>query len=152
MNRGRHVSSMFGRKGWLGTLSALLTSVCVGDVVDAQASPYLGQWTMAFNHEVSPHASATDHLQPFPGSTAYSADFDARFNAIHMSLIPRGKDRGKVIVWDSRKYIRQPNGSYAAGNQPWSFQCWSIVDPAVAPTGPRFQNVLLPVHPIEIVN
>lgn len=150
MNRRSHVSSMVGRKGWGGALSTLLTTVCVSDAVEAQTSPYPGQWAPGFNHQVSPHPDATNHLVPFPGSTLFTADFDAPFNAIHMSLIPRGKDRGKVIVWDSRKYVMQPNGSYAGGGQPWSFQCWSIVDPAVNLTGPRFQNFLLPVHPIVI--
>jgi hypothetical protein len=42
-------------------------------------------------------------MVPFPGATLLTAGFNAPFNAIHMSLIPRGKDRGKVIVWDSHK-------------------------------------------------
>ncbi|MGE3174557.1 MAG: galactose oxidase-like domain-containing protein [Planctomycetota bacterium] len=114
----------------------------------AAFGPYPGQWTMAFDHEVSPSPSATDHLAPFPAAQLDSKDFDAPFNAVHMSLIPRGKDRGKVIVWDRREYLMKPGGAYEQGDEYWSFQCWAIVDPAPEPQGPRFRNFLLPLHSI----
>jgi len=42
------------------------------DRLRAQGSPFAGQWTMAFNHELySPTNSATDHLEPFLESTPY---------------------------------------------------------------------------------
>ncbi len=74
-----------------------------------------GAWEAPFNHDVT-------GFNPLPPGFV--------FEAIHMALIPKGPNRGKVIVWD------------AGGNPPQggSFvQRWSIVDPA-APGGPAFQN------------
>jgi len=62
-----------------------------------------------------------------------------------MALIPKGPHRGKVIVWGEQPLLGLAtpySGEY------WSFQAWSIVDPAavVAPGSVRFNNFLLPIN------
>lgn len=138
----------------LGSASGLKAQ---GSPTPAQ-SPRPGQWNQAFNHEVNtlspaggPGVIGTDPMVPFQGGTRIAAPFEVPFNAVHMALIPRGKDRGKVIVWNREKFELCPNGVTNGQDLDWSFQTWAIVDPAVNPTGPRFQNFLLPLHPIQYV-
>jgi hypothetical protein len=99
---------MVDRGGWGAVALGAALAFCraVNAQVDPPESPYPGQWSPGFNHQLvlaSPGSTTHDHMVPFPGATLLTAGFNAPFNAIHMSLIPRGKDRGKVIVWDSHK-------------------------------------------------
>ncbi len=107
-----------------------------------------GAWTQAFNHE---HATAngTDARTPFATSPVppqwplLANTTTPTFNAVHMSLIPKGPHRGKVVVWDITPAVGRADPFH---QNYWSFQSWSIVDPAVAPTGPRFRNFFLPIN------
>lgn len=66
------------------------------------------------------------------------------FNALHMSLIPKGPNRGKVLVWNDKPIIA--DGEPFATGVWWSFQAWSIVDPSPPPLGVQFQNFMLPIE------
>jgi hypothetical protein len=71
------------------------------------------------------------------------------FNAIHASLIPKGRHRGKVMIMNGNPagvlVGRDPGFD---SNKWWSFQAWSIVD--LSPSAQhRFLNYLLPMSPIE---
>jgi len=83
----------------------------------------------------------------------------SRFNAIHMNLIPRGPNRGKVMVWNGDLVIG--HGCTSATATPpwdpgtpsdpwWTFQPWAIVD-AQELAATRFQNFLLPLSPLQSV-
>jgi hypothetical protein len=149
----------------------------------AESAAQGGTWGTPFNHEtittgpVVPNPNATDHLIPFGGhqSTGISyysalvggipvvADWSA-FNAVHMSLVPKGPHRGKVLVWGSTVtwpggplngapiLVRNPAltgpGATASGEY-WSCTAWSYVDPSPSPAGPRFSNFLLPIEKIS---
>lgn len=74
--------------------------------------PQNGYWEPAFEHDLA-------GFDPAP----------ARFNALHMALVPRGPHRGHVLVWD----VQGPQASAA-----WD-QRWAILD-ASAPGAPVFWN------------
>lgn len=91
------------------------------------------------------------------GMSMRTWSWPARFQAIHMNLIPKGPHRGSVMVWGGDMVVGkgctsgtatppwQPSG---AGDPWWTFQPWAILDPS--PTAPvRFRNFLLPMHPLE---
>lgn len=84
----------------------------------------------------------------------------ARFNAIHMNLIPRGPNRGKVMVWNGDLVVGHGCTSVTAtppwdagtvSDPWWTFQPWAIVDPGEAAVT-RFQNFLLPLAPLQSIN
>jgi hypothetical protein len=73
---------------------------------------------------------------PFQHDTSDMPGWPSSFETIHMALIPKGPDRGSVIVFD------------ASGNQPqqaW-VQRWAIVDVS-GPGSPGFQNGELVLAP-----
>ncbi|MSR63128.1 MAG: DUF1929 domain-containing protein [Planctomycetes bacterium] len=103
--------------GWSSShLAAALVLLCApaaGQKTLPHEPPVYGAWEAPFDHDL----------------TGFASDF--RFEAVHMALIPRGAQRGKVLVWDVR------------GDQPtpaW-IQRWSILDVS-APT-PVFLNAEL---------
>lgn len=116
-----------------------------------------GQWVMAYDHKHAVPGVASDATTPFtypggpewpvrlipPDATAPPTSV-ASMNAIHMSLIPKGIHRGKVIVYGSGPSVAFAAPFPPAGNL-WSFQPYSIVDPAIAPAGLRFLNFFLPL-------
>ena len=106
-----------------------------------------GAWTSAWIHD----PLETDPAAAFAGITyLFEYKWPERFNAIHMSLIPKGPNRGKVVVWDNAPVIATlANDPLVAANTLWSLQAWAIVDPADEPAGARFQNFFFPVGPIE---
>ena len=67
---------------------------------DAQSCTQ-GSWDVPF-----------DHAGPYPATPPCAIparNFPTNgFNAIHMSLIPKGPDRGKILVWDAINYDCQP--------------------------------------------
>ena len=62
------------------------------------------------------------------------------FNAIHMSLIPKGPNQGKVMVFDSTRAIGRP---FRPGGTRFHAQRWAILDPEAAP--PQFKNHTLQI-------
>lgn len=68
------------------------------------------------------------------------------FQAVHMNLIPRGPNRGKVMVFCGAMVVGTLNGGWKNGEE-WSFQPWCIVDPNS--DTPRHLNYLLPLAPRE---
>ncbi|TAH34336.1 MAG: DUF1929 domain-containing protein [Planctomycetota bacterium] len=92
----------------LSASSALL--LCAGL---ASAQTYQGYWEPPFDHDLA------GFTIPPPGD---------EFVSVHMALIPKGPNRGKVLVWD--RHDNQPKGSW--------IQRWSVADVAVTP--PVFQN------------
>jgi hypothetical protein len=77
-------------------------------------------------------------------------DFPLKFNAVHMSLIPKGPYQGMVLVWNAFPVLANPptNPPYNVPALPpgqfWPYQAYAIVDPSSNPAGPRFRNFLLP--------
>ena len=103
-----------------------------------------GAWTKAYNHD----KTETDPSAAFPGITyLFEYFFPVTFNAIHMSLIPKGPNRGKLVVWDNAPVLAVWPTIHATDL--WSFQAWAIVDPADEPAGARFSNHLFPVGIVE---
>jgi hypothetical protein len=102
-----------------------------------------GQWAEHFQHE---HATprATDAEFPF-WSPILRPVWPSRFNAVHMSLIPVGPHRGKVLVWDAGETIAFAD-PWAPGPL-WSFQRYAIVDPDPN-AATRFFNYFLPMAPL----
>jgi hypothetical protein len=67
----------------------------------------IGRWEPPYDHEV--HGF---HTQPL------GSPIGGQFNAVHLSLIPSGPHRGKVLAWDR-----------AADTAASAKQRWSIIDP-----------------------
>src|SRR5690606_24783005 len=107
-----------------------------------------GAWSAPFDHgkclttKTNPYPSCTvrrvaydgdpilpsaaipmDCLKPDPPKRMLAASSNAVFLALHMSLIPRGPDQGKVLIWGHQHY---PNGSPGAETRP---TYWSVFDP-----------------------
>ncbi len=145
--------------GWWFSLSLSL-SLCATElraqIVDPPST--VGQWLAPFDHAAGPQ----DHPTKPPSQTfvpdVNPADmfemwgnptYVGRFNAIHMSLIPRGLDQGKVLIWGHQNPWRQnaQNGIYfvPAANQARVI-FWSILDQV--PTPKSFLNFMsvLPLH------
>jgi hypothetical protein len=115
-------------------LFALRSSLLIGaaavaasdDRLAAQVLPACtsGHWEAPFDHApnaATPSSECDGHSNPWP----------ATINAIHLSLIPKGSKRGRVLVFDHVEYL----GS-AAGVQ--RVHRWSILDPTASP--PSFEN------------
>jgi len=69
------------------------------------------------------------------------------FNSLHLTLIPKGPHRGKVLAMPGNVAIAS-SLSYFGTSEPWSFQPVSIIDfskDAGTPEKPRFLNFLIPV-------
>jgi len=91
-----------------------------------------GIWGTPFPHD----CSGGDQYWQAP--YLYCAANSPNFNAIHMSVIPKGPDRGKVLVWDlSNIPTNPPNGTPPSA---W-IQRWSIIDPETQ----SFQNFSLSI-------
>jgi len=120
--------------------------------------PPIGNWGVGFNHTTNPSLGGTDPLVPFAGGAGSGyippgtigvgswGFYDAGggvFQPIHMALIPKGPDRGKILVWDEYPVVLHPRASL--DNQWWVCQSWSIVDPDSSAV-PRFRNFLLPLQ------
>jgi len=127
-----------------------------------------GVWAASFDHEYS-GANATPYL--FPGSSLAGTTWEyqpggpfgwgewiisgqplatGKFNAIHMSLIPKGPYRGHVLVWNRYPVYVDVGPTYSQGTgsgQYWACQAWSIVNPDPNAPAPRFRNFLLPMTP-----
>lgn len=82
------------------------------------------------------------------------------FEAVHLSLIPKGPYQGMVLVWDIIPVVaKDPPGMPALGPNQWrSFQAYAIIDladtPLIAtPNDPavRYRNFLLPMDPPVIL-
>jgi hypothetical protein len=142
-----------------------VSSQLVSDL-SAQAS-VSGAWQTGFDHSIT--TAATDFLLPFrdpsqPNGFRQYFDFPqvplgyggwgwepgnpvpapGWFNAVHMSVIPKGEHRGKILVWNRWPVLLRPG----AGLDPtdyWAFQAWAVVDPSPS-AQPRFFNYLLPIH------
>lgn len=137
-----------------GSLTHSLThwklKTCSAVLITCTAASSQGSWSTPFDHE---HASiiATDAEFVFgvngpnwhyrTGATGIVATF----NALHMSLIPVGSHRGRVLVWDGGETVGEA-APFAPAGQFWNFQRYSIVDP-ITPTGTRFYNYFLPIEP-----
>jgi len=113
-----------------------------------------GIWSEAFNHNAHETNSADAYpdmqfaFGPILDEDIYGfLKFPERFKAVHTSVIPKGPNRGKVLVWDL-----QPVAGIAPTVDPiniWSFQAWSIVDCSTNLTGHKFQNYILPLGPYQ---
>lgn len=141
-----------------GAFGALFSSLLALSREGAAQTPALdGVWIPGWNHDTTA-PNATDYMAAFPNGTALSAPggffgwgdepgpntLAGSFNAIHMALIPKGPNRGKVIVWNRLPVIVQPGAPFSATDW-WSCQGWSILDPSPNAPQPRFRNFLLPV-------
>lgn len=95
-----------------------------------------GLWEPPFNHPLSAGWFAGQpNWDGEPASPYVPPPADRnRFMAGHMSLIPVGRERGKVLVWN---WMRVPYGT------PVGLQHWAIVD--VSTPTPTFQNFDLPI-------
>jgi hypothetical protein len=132
-----------------------------------RAQTATGSWEAGFDHSITAPA-ATDFLAPFLAATNTNYDppgpsgavfpmfgWDwgtaphpaGQFNAVHMSLIPKGatKHRGKVLVWNRYPVVFRPGSLFDPSNDYWVFQAWSIVDPAPGAV-PKFRNFVLPIE------
>lgn len=109
-----------------------LPAIAAGVValVPTVASAQTGSWSAPFNHPLLPNWYSGqpdwDGEPPCPHPVVPDRN---RFLAGHMSLIPVGRERGKVLVWN---YMRVP---YAG---PTGKQHWAIIDPTTSPA--TFQN------------
>ncbi|MFY9346031.1 MAG: DUF1929 domain-containing protein [Planctomycetota bacterium] len=74
------------------------------------------------------------------------------FEAVHMSLIPKGDNRGKVLVWNLRPVLcKSPTYDPTLGtnsNLWWACQAYAIVDLSPNATV-RYQNFLLPIERVD---
>ncbi len=95
-----------------------------------------GLWEPPFNHPILPSwVAGQPNWDGEPASPYVTPPGDPnRFMAGHMSLIPVGPQRGKVLVWN---WMRVPYGT------PIGMQHWAIVD--VSGATPAFQNFDLPI-------
>ncbi|MFK7739435.1 MAG: sulfatase-like hydrolase/transferase [Planctomycetota bacterium] len=66
-------------------------------------------------------------------AVSHGGTFGPGFNAVHLSLIPKGHYRGHVLAWDV---------NYGATGGPWE-QRWSIVDVVTQPQQPTFVDRVL---------
>jgi|GEM_PF-2055586 len=164
-----HWKLMEGRRGAL----ALVPWLVLGSLV-AQG----GTWTFPFNHN-QPHNGNGTFSDPFgpwkatpqhsmlpisaPAGTVFQnfgwpapGTNGQSFNAVHMSLIPKGRYRGMVLVWDIVPVLAaHPTGQGLPTGQWMSFQACAVVDPAPVPTVTdplatgnqafRYRNFLLPM-------
>jgi hypothetical protein len=158
--------------------SLLIPAVCLGPC-PSQAPSFAGAWGTPFNHQVSttssPNSNATDPGSPFGGLDAMTffvwlgATFGwpghtpndvntTPFEAVHMSLIPKGNNRGKVLVWNVFPVLAKVPPAFDPTLPPdiwWAFQAYAIVDmrPVIPvttpPQPPRFQNFLLPIERVD---
>lgn len=72
------------------------------------------------------------------------------FNALHMCLIPKGPNRGKVLVWDLQLVLAKTPGFITqSASEYYSLQTWAIVDPNPQPGALQFENFFLPVAPVD---
>jgi len=123
---------------------------------------------VSFDHEHS-GANATPYLFPGASLAGTGADYQpggffgwgdwleptqpqiaGKFNAIHMSLIPKGPCRGHVLVWNRYPVYVDVGSTYSSGtggSRYWACQAWSIVNPDDNAPAPRFRNFLLPLTP-----
>ncbi len=107
---------------------AMLGALMATGLASAQ-SP--GQWLTPFNHKVPDHWQIGKpgwDGEPMSPHIPVSDEDPHRFMAGHMSLIPKGPHRGKVVVWNFMRVLIIN-------------QYWSIVDP-VAQT---YENFELPI-------
>jgi Domain of unknown function (DUF1929) len=106
--------------------------------------PKYGNWIEEFNHD----PLETDPGAAFPGiEYLLEYKFPDTFNAIHMSLIPKGPNKGKLMVWDNALVLAKIPSLDMSGDY-WAMQVWAIVDPD-ADAAVRFQNFLFPLGKIE---
>lgn len=88
-------------------------------------------WNPPFDHQDPFNVWAS--FPPPPGNPMYNNN--AFFNAVHLAVIPKGPNQGKVLVWDWENYSQTP-----AVYQ----QRWSIVDWRLANNNPaKYQNFIL---------
>ena len=118
-----------------------------------------GTWSGGFDHQHNVPNVATNAEAPFgpfgpkwplrevledPPVIPQAPDVPT-MNALHMALIPVGPHRGKVVVWGRGPFVGEAV-PFTAPNVTWSFEAFSIVDPAPNPVGLRFLNFFLPLE------
>jgi hypothetical protein len=127
------------------------TTISTIDKVESPPAPRnFGAWTRAWNHD----SNETDATIAFPGmlgvlSNNNNKAFPDKFMAVHMSLIPKGPQRGSVIVWDRSVVVASVPAINPDPLVYWSIQPWAIVDPSDTPSGYTHRNYLLPIGPVE---
>ena len=97
------------------------------------------------------YATFSAQLLPTDPISTITYGIPTRFQAIHLNLIPKGTNRGKVMAWNSPCVVATLAGSWRSGEQ-WTLQPWCIFDPAETPAGARFENYLLPLAPREKID
>lgn len=142
-------------KGKFNDMSNLSQWATISTVDKIETPPLpknFGAWTRAWNHD----SNETDASVAFSDLTNIqlvgvgAQTFPSRFMAIHASLIPKGPQRGSVIVWD-RSILTAIVPNIDPINA-WSFQPWAVVDPSDTPSGYVHRNYLLPIGPIESIS
>ncbi|MFY9343619.1 MAG: hypothetical protein WAT39_14075 [Planctomycetota bacterium] len=86
----------------------------------------------------------------WPVAVASGPSAGTSFEAVHMSLIPKGPNRGKVLVWNITPVLcKAPTyDSSLPANLWWACQAYAIVDFTPGATI-QFQNYLLPIERVD---
>lgn len=121
----------------------------------AEAIPYgFGEWVERFSHSgQETDAFAAYQSADFTGKVSLSVNqtlttgktWPDRFKAVHAALIPKGRYRGHIIVWDTCLLIGS-DPSICPGEL-IAFQPYSIINPNPASGEARFKNFLVPLGP-----
>ncbi len=116
--------------------SAALTAQTGNPAID-------GYWEPGFNH-AGAQTQSPPMTDPVTGGTVIrnwpvrcQAPLAPDFHAIHMSLIPTGPHKGKVLVWDA-------DGWYCGDTPSPIYVRWSVIDPELDQLNPnKFANYWL---------
>jgi hypothetical protein len=160
-----------GRRLGDRSVAALATAFALGQSATTTAQ---GTWTAPFQHnepyngngnfthpyvpwdfELAGALPPGTAIEPPAGMNVFLGWPDApagvrKFNAVHMSVIPKGPYRGHVLVWNVEPVLAK-NPSWvtpAQGHHDYmSFQPYAIIDPgeSLPANGVRYRNFLLPL-------
>ena len=115
-------------------------------------TPHSGNGT--FTNPFTPWGPVSNNTLTLPPAAVFWQGYawPSSFNAVHMSLIPKGPYQGMVLAWDANPVAGKepPNAGLpplAAGDYR-PFQAYSIIDPANNPVSFRYRNYLLPMNTV----
>jgi hypothetical protein len=121
----------------------------------AEPVPYgFGEWVERFIHTGQETNAFSAYTQTdFTGVLSLSSNqlgvsgkvWPERFKAVHAALIPKGRYRGHIIVWDTCLLIG--SDPTICPGELIAFQPYSIINPSPASGEVRFRNFLVPLGP-----